>query len=75
MNTIVIDSGLRSKLGNLRETVIFTDEFGHVLGQFEPAAKDPRKEPQITQEELERRERAGGGRSLAEILADLEKKT
>lgn len=31
------------------------------------------REPQISNEEIERRLRNGGGRSLAEILADLEK--
>ena len=34
---------------------------------------DAAREPKISNEEIERRLRRGGGRSLAEILIDLEK--
>jgi hypothetical protein len=43
-----------------------------VLGHFVP--RDRRKEPQISEEEIQRRLKQGGGRSLAEIMADLEKR-
>jgi uncharacterized protein (DUF433 family) len=47
-----------------------------VLGQF-TSAIDPAKrqamEPDISEEELERRFRQGGGRALKDILEDLEK--
>ena len=32
-------------------------------------------EPQVSEEELDRRQREGGGRTLDEIMADLEKRS
>lgn len=74
MNTVIVDASLRTKLGNLRETTMFTDENGRVLGHFRPAAPDARREPRINEEEIQRRLQQGGGRTLAEIMADLEKR-
>ena len=74
MTKIVIDAALRSKLRGLKEAAKLVDEAGHVLGDFLPASYAKDREPQIDEEEIERRLRAGGGRSLAEILADLEKR-
>lgn len=42
--------------------------------RIEDSSSQMRREPQISAEEIERRLRQSGGRSLAEILADLEKK-
>ena len=53
------------------------DPDGRLLGHFIPASDpstDPRLMPHIREEELQRREEAGGGRSLASILADLTSK-
>jgi hypothetical protein len=50
---------------------------GRLLGHFIPAldvSLDPRLQPRISEAEAQRRERAGGGRPLARILADLEKR-
>jgi hypothetical protein len=74
MTRIVIDAATRSKLGNLAEAVQFTDESGRVLGNFTPWPDGPKREPQISEEEIQRRFREGGGRSLAEILGDLDKR-
>jgi len=74
MTRIVIDAGTRKKLRNLAEALQFTDESGRVLGNFTPVPQGSRREPQIGQEEIERRIREGGGRPLAEIMSDLEKR-
>ena len=74
MTKVVIDAVLRNKLGNLAEAKQFTDESGQLLGHFLPVAAAPRREPQISDEEIQRRLRQGGGRPLSEILADLEKR-
>jgi hypothetical protein len=45
-----------------------------VLGHFVPLVEQaisPMLEPQIGEDEIRRRELQGGGRSLAEIMADL----
>jgi hypothetical protein len=75
MTKIVVDAAMRSKLRNLAEDMQFTDEAGRVLGNFTPWPNGSLREPQISEEEIERRLREGGGRSLAEIMADLEKRS
>jgi hypothetical protein len=72
MTKIVIDAALRGKLSGLKEAAQLIDESGHVLGDFLPARNPKNREPQIDEEEVKRRLKAGGGRGLAEILADLE---
>lgn len=74
MTTLVIDAAFRSKLGNLAEAVQFKDEAGRVLGHFLPLLDGAHRKPQIGEEEIERRLRDGGGRPLAEIMSDLEKR-
>ena len=73
MTRIVVDPATQSQLANARKTLEICDNRGHVLGHFIPIL-DSRMEPQVSEEELDRRERAGGGRPLADILADLEKR-
>lgn len=76
MNRVIVDPVTRERLANARQQLELCDDFGHVLGHFIPLENhaDSAKEPRISNEEIERRLRCGGGRSLAEILADLEKK-
>jgi len=74
MTRIVIDRVTRKKLHDLAEDLEFTDEAGRVLGNFKPVRKDSRREPQISDEEISKRLKAGGGRTLAEIMTDLEKR-
>jgi hypothetical protein len=77
MTKIVVDAVLRSKLQNLTQALELCDESGRVLGRFSPTLDLSQYEdldPQISEEELRRREREGGGRTLAEIMADLEKR-
>jgi hypothetical protein len=77
MTRLLVDAELRSKLCDSRQTVELYDEAGKLLGYFYPAA-DPadyaRAIPRVSDEELRRRVRQGGGRPLADILADLEKR-
>jgi hypothetical protein len=56
----------------LLETIEFTDDAGRVLGRFLPSAA---LEPKASNEEIEQRLKKGGGRPLADIMSDLEKRT
>jgi hypothetical protein len=77
MNRVIVDPATLARLRDARQTLELCDDSGLVVGHFVPAL-DPseraRLEPQVSEEELDRRLRAGGGRSLAEILTDLEKR-
>jgi hypothetical protein len=74
MTRVVVDAEIRRKLRDLTEVLQFTDESGKVLGHFTPVPSDSRLQPQISEEEIQERLRQGGGRTLAEIIADLEKR-
>jgi hypothetical protein len=77
MNRVIVDPVTLATLANTHQKVELCDDSGRVLGHFVPLedrAAPPRREPRISEEEIERRLRRGGGRSLAEIVADLEKK-
>jgi hypothetical protein len=78
MIKVVIDQATLAKLHDLREHIEVCDEAGITLGYFQPAPSRDRSlyegvEPPISEEELQLRERELGGRTLAEILDDLEK--
>ena len=77
MVKLTVDREIREKLGDLKQRVELCDDSGRVLGYFYPVA-DPslydEHDSSITEEELDCREREGGGRPLADILADLEKR-
>jgi hypothetical protein len=74
MGKLTLDSDLRNKLNGLNEPLEVCDETGHTVGHFLPhplyedlfyaalAAESPH-----SKEELKRRHRESGGRSLAEI--------
>lgn len=73
MTRVVIDASTLAKLTDLYQTVELCDASGNTIGHFRPAILDnPALQPQISEEEMDRRVAAGGGRSLTEILADLE---
>jgi hypothetical protein len=76
MNQIIADQSMTRQLGGLVEPCVIVDTTGHKLGLFCPEVDRSlyeSVEPSVSSEELARRERAGGGRSLSEILADLGK--
>jgi hypothetical protein len=77
MTKLMVDETLPGRLAGLECPVELCDASGRVVGAFIPAALHTfydEMEPQISEEELNRREREGGGRTLDEILADLEKR-
>ena len=78
MTQIVADAQLSQRLRNAKAPVTVVDENGHMLGVFDPlyvappgiaAARSPH-----TVEELKELRNQVGGRPLAEILRDLEKR-
>jgi hypothetical protein len=76
MTKVIVDPVTEAKLAATRKTLEICNDRGRVLGHFVPNLNpgEVSMEPQISQEELDRRERAGGGRPLVDILADLEKR-
>ncbi len=75
MPKVIVDAALRQKLEQWVHPVELCDEAGRVLGRFVPQSVDqgPR-EPQISEEELVRREQSNERRySTKEVLAHLEK--
>ena len=72
---VIADESMAAKLGKTDEPVMICTPDGRVLGYFTPTPPARLKlEPQISEEELLRREQKGGGRKLADILRDLEKR-
>jgi hypothetical protein len=71
MTKLTLDAATLAKLHHLAESMEIWDESGKLLGYIQPAAAA--REPRISKEEIARRLQQRGGRSLAEILADLEK--
>jgi hypothetical protein len=76
VSKVIVDASTVAKLVGLRESAEICDGSGRLLGHFIPAVDYSQEggRPPISEEELKRRERQGGGRSLATILADLEKR-
>jgi hypothetical protein len=76
MNQVItLDSATAIKFRGIVDTTELRDGDGNVLGHFMPTLTRNEVfgiQPQISEEELNRRENEGGGRKLAEILADLE---
>jgi hypothetical protein len=72
MNRLIIaDEQLRAKLGSGPDPVMICAPDGTVLGYFTPTgAQKPNLEPQISEEELERRraDRSKGGYTTEEVL-------
>ena len=78
MTKIILDQAALSKFGTLKDRAEVCDTTGRILGYFIPVGSRSLYEgvePPITEEELQRRQQQLGGRTLAEILADLEKQS
>jgi hypothetical protein len=75
MDHIVVDDSFTKQLPGAIVPCIVFDSGGKRLGYFTPEI-DPALyrgiESSVGDEELKRRELAGGGRTLSEILSDLE---
>ena len=75
MERVIIDASLSSQLGELPSPITLYDPSGLPIGLFVPnKTLYANLNCPISDEELDRREREGGGRPLAAILADLEAK-
>ncbi|MCI0363493.1 MAG: hypothetical protein L0219_06390 [Phycisphaerales bacterium] len=77
MDQIVVDETFTRQLPGANAPCIVLDAAGKRLGYFTPEvdrAWYQGLEPSVSDDELKRREQAGGGRSLAEILADLQQR-
>jgi hypothetical protein len=70
MPKLTIDATLPEKLLALTYPVELIDLQGRVVGRYTPT-----RGPQISEEEIQRRKSQEGGRTLAEIMADLEKRS
>ena len=78
MNLIAINDAFHSLVPDPHSQAAFCDERGNVLGYYVPV-KQPTAEDyawakaQFTKEELDRLSQQTGGRSLQEIMRDLER--
>jgi hypothetical protein len=71
MTTLILDKDTIRRMNNLAEELRICDESGQTLGRFIP---ERRIASPYSDEELDAIEKEPGGRTLAEILHDLEKR-
>lgn len=76
MQDVSLDNEAAAALRSVRERVCVRDTHGRLLGYFWPAMESGGKfhGMGLSEAEIKRRLNEPGGRSLAEILTDLEKK-
>jgi ATP-dependent RNA circularization protein (DNA/RNA ligase family) len=77
MSELTVDLATSTKLRQVRERVEIRDQAGELIGYFMPRVDRllyESVEIPISEEELRRRAQKGGGRTLVEILADLERR-
>ena len=75
MTQVVLDKEVLAKLLNLSIPLEVCDESGRTLGSFQPFVDQSlyrNVQVPVSEEELDARQRVLGGRSLEEILHDLE---
>jgi hypothetical protein len=78
MTRVTVDDVTRAQLADRDAPVELFDVSGRLLGFFHPAMDDSlyeNYEPPISEEEVVRLSHQRGGRTLAEIMADLEKRS
>lgn len=74
MSTIILDRETVKWFDGVRGQTEVRDESGRLCGLYFPAPPAPYI-PDFTQEELDQAEAEPGGRSLADILAELKART
>jgi len=75
MSKLTVDSATLNKLRQVNERVEIRDEAGELVGYFTPRLDRllyESVEIPVSEQELRRRALKGGGRTLVEIVADLE---
>ena len=72
MTQILLDANLAHQLKASAVPMELCDPNGNVVGFFTPVTK-PKFEIPFTEEEIQKSKKQKGGRSLADILADLER--
>jgi hypothetical protein len=78
MVNIVVDDDLRAKLGDFKSPVTLQDASGRVLAYLTPAEDRSiydELDMGISQDELNRRRKSSGGKSLEEWLKDFESRS
>lgn len=76
MQKLIVDPIFKAKLTAASDGAVLCDETGTAIGYFAPVADKSLYEgvdSPISEEELRQRKQEGGGRTLREILSDLEK--
>ncbi len=76
MSELIVDSATLNRLRQVNERVEIRDQAGELIGYFTPRVDRllyESVEIPVSDEELRRRTQKGGGRTLVEILADLER--
>ena len=76
MTKLVIDSQMESQLRGKRDSLELVNGAGRLIGYFTPISQQfdsPPIEVPFSASELNRRAQETGGRSLAEIMAHLER--
>jgi hypothetical protein len=77
MSIVILDSQALEQLRQVNERVEIRDAEGELIGYFTPSLDRSLYESveiPVSDEELRWRAQKGGGRTLAEILADLERR-
>lgn len=74
MTRVIVDALLLSRLHNLNEPIELCNEAGQILARIElAAAPDEQREPQISNQELDRRSQSDQWYTTAEVLDHLGK--
>jgi len=76
MSIIIVQDPLKKAFAAAEAPIEVCSSDGHLLGYFTPAKERKLNlDPGISDAEIERRFATGGGRHLADILRDLEKRS
>jgi len=78
MTRMIIDAETTARFRDIHESTELYDESGNLVGYFTPGIEKSLYESieiPVSDDELRRRQAKGGGRPLADIIADLERRS
>ena len=78
MSLVMLDQAASSKLARHHSPVMVCDDTGRVLGHFVPVTPPEQMQlepPPLSPDELAKRTGRTGGRTLADIMVDLERRS